>query len=136
MAAAAVNERITVLIVDDHRIMREGLTAVLGDLEDIEIVGAVGTVKEALEQVAASAPDVVLMDYRLPDQDGASATAAIRSCHPAVAVVFLSADEGEQALFAAVEAGAAGFLVKSEAAIDVAEAVRRAARGEILLSPA
>jgi DNA-binding NarL/FixJ family response regulator len=131
-----VNQRTRVLIVDDHQVVREGLVALLSDLPDIEVVGATGTVKEALEQVESSRPHVVLMDYRLPDQDGATATAAIRRSHPDVAVVFLSADDGESALFAAVEAGAAGFLVKSEAVTQVADAVRWAALGEILVPPA
>lgn len=123
-------------MVDDHPIMREGLVALLSDDDDIDVVGSAATAAEALEQVAAHPPHVVLMDYRLPDQDGASAATAIRRNHPEVAVVFLSADSGERALFAAVEAGAVGFMVKSEAASAVSDAVRRAARGEVLLSPA
>ncbi len=133
---APVTERIRVLVVDDHRVMREGLCALLSDHPEIEVVGAVGTVFEAQEQVAACSPQVVLMDYRLPDADGATATAAIRASHPDIAVVFLSAEEGDQALFAAVEAGAAGYMVKSETVSDVAAAVRRAAAGEMLVPPA
>jgi two-component system response regulator DevR len=134
-AVAAVSERIRVLVVDDHRVVREGLCALLARDEDIEVVGAVGSVAEAIAQVEASAPRVVLMDYRLPDGDGTKATTAIRDRHPEVVVVFLSGDDREDALYAAVEAGAAGFLVKSESMSQVSDAVRRAAAGEMLVPP-
>jgi DNA-binding NarL/FixJ family response regulator len=132
---ASVSERTRVLVVDDHQVVREGMCALLSRQDDIEVVGAVGSVAEAIEQVAACAPHVVLMDYRLPGGDGPKATAVIRERHPEVAVVFLSGDEGEDALYSAVAAGAAGFLVKSETMSEVAEAVRRAAAGEMLIPP-
>jgi DNA-binding NarL/FixJ family response regulator len=131
-----MSEPIRVLIVDDHRILREGLGALLAREPGIEIVGGAGSASEAVEQVAALAPDVVLMDYRLPGGDGPSATTAIRERHQDVVVVFLSGDDGEDALFAAVEAGAAGYLAKSEATSGIADAVRRAAAGEMLVPQA
>jgi DNA-binding NarL/FixJ family response regulator len=128
-----VSRRTTVLIVDDHQVLVEGLLALLGDYPDLEVVGTASNGAEAIEAVDARPPDVVLMDYRMPDVDGAVATATIHSRHPGVAVVFLSGDNSEAALFAAVEAGAVGYLVKSEAMSQVANAVRWAAQGEMLL---
>jgi two-component system response regulator DevR len=133
--AAAVSARTRVLVVDDHLVVREGLSALLARNEDIEVVGSVGSVAEAIEQVAACAPRVVLMDYRLPDGDGTKAAIAIRDGFPDVVVVFLSGDDRDDALYAAVEAGAAGFLVKSATMLEVADAVRRAAAGEMLVPP-
>jgi DNA-binding NarL/FixJ family response regulator len=126
-------ERHTVLIVDDHELLLEGLRTLLGQYPDVEVVGAATTATDAVEKVAELHPDVVLMDYRLRDGDGASATAAIRSKDADVAVVFLSADDSESALFAAVEAGAVGYLDKSNSTVEVIDAVRRAAAGEMLL---
>jgi DNA-binding NarL/FixJ family response regulator len=131
-----VSEPTRVMIVDDQRIVREGLCALLGREAGIEVVGAVESASEAIEQVAVCRPDVVLMDYSLPGGDGPVATAAIRERHPGVAVVFLSGDDGEDALFAAVEAGAVGYLAKSETMHAVAAAVHRAAAGEMLVPPA
>jgi DNA-binding NarL/FixJ family response regulator len=128
-----VSRRTTVLLVDDHKVLVEGLRALLGDYADLEVIGTAGTGAEAIEAVDARPPDVVLMDYRLPGGDGAAATAAIHARHPGVAVVFLSADDSDAALLAAVEAGAVGYLVKSEAMSQVADAVRLAAAGEMLL---
>lgn len=121
------------LIVDDHPILVEGLRALLGDHPDLDITGTAGTVAQAVEAVDTRPPDVVLMDYRLPDGSGPVATAAIRARHPGVAVLFLSGDDSNAALLAAVEAGAAGFLVKSEAMGQLADAVRSAATGEMVL---
>jgi len=128
-----VSEPTRVLIVDDHRIVREGLSALLARQPGVEVVGEAASAAQAVEQVDACSPHVVLMDYSLPGGDGPAATAAIRERRPDVAVVFLSGDDGEDALFAAVEAGAVGYLDKSEAASVIADAVRRAAAGEMLV---
>jgi DNA-binding NarL/FixJ family response regulator len=128
-----VSPRTTVLIVDDHQVLVEGIRALLGDHPDIEVIGAVATGAEAVRAVDARPPDVVLMDYRMPGGDGALATAAIHASHPDVAVVFLSGDDSEAALLEAVEAGAVGYLIKSEAMSQIADSIRWAAAGEMLL---
>jgi DNA-binding NarL/FixJ family response regulator len=124
---------VRVLLVDDHPVMLDGLRALLSDYPDIEVVGGAATTHEAIEAVDECSPNVVFMDYRLKGGDGAEATAAIREGHPEVAVVFLTADDSESALFAAVEAGAVGYLLKSEPMSQVVDAARRAASGEMLL---
>ena len=127
--------KIKVLLVDDHALLLEGLEALLGDHADISVVGTARTVSQATEAAARLHPDVVLMDFRLPDGTGAAAAVAMRSSESAPAIVFLSADDSHDSVLAAVEAGAVGYLVKSDAARDVAEAVRRAAAGEMLVPP-
>lgn len=126
---------IEVLIVDDHRLVAEGLEALLGACPDMRIVGAAGTAAEAVRMADEYAPKVIVMDLRLPDSSGADAAATIRTRHPEVAVVFVTAEDSEEALLAAVGAGGCALLPKSRAAADVATAVRRAAEGEMLISP-
>jgi DNA-binding NarL/FixJ family response regulator len=126
-------ETIRVLIVEDHRMVAEGLEALLGATSDIRSVGVAGTVADAIRLDGAMQPDVILMDFRLPDGTGADATAQIRRQHRAVPVVFLGTDDGEDTLMAAVRAGGCGYLSKSQAATEVAAAVRRAAEGEMLI---
>jgi two-component system, NarL family, response regulator DevR len=121
------------VIVDDHPIVCETLAAILGKHADIEVVGRTGTVRGAIAAVKRESPDVVLMDFRLPDGSGADATATIRRHKPPPAVVFLSADRSEHALQQAAESGACGYLVKSASAGKIVDAVRRAARGEMTL---
>ena len=125
--------QIRVVIVDDHPIVCETVAAILGHHADIEVVGCTGTVAGAIAAVRRESPDVVLMDFRLPDGTGADATATIRRHHPPPAVVFLTADESEHALLRAAESGACDYLVKSAGAGKIIDAVRRAARGETRL---
>ncbi|MGH7777325.1 MAG: response regulator [Candidatus Dormibacterales bacterium] len=126
-------ERMGVMIVEDHQVLAEGLELSLERHHDLEVVGLAGTVAQAVEMARAKRPRVVLMDYHLPDGTGAGAAAAIRREVSDVAVVMLSADTSDEAMMAAIEAGACGYLVKSEAAAKVVEAVRRAAEGEMLI---
>jgi DNA-binding NarL/FixJ family response regulator len=127
---------IRLVIVEDHRLVAEGLEVLLQGAPDIEVVGTVESKAELLERWPALEADVVLMDFRLPDGSGAEAAAALRAERPDTVVVFLSADESEESLLAAVEAGASGYLLKkSGAAIDLRSAVRMAAAGEMLISP-
>jgi DNA-binding NarL/FixJ family response regulator len=125
-----------VLIVEDHRLVAEGLEVLLAAHLDIAVVGCAASVAEAVQLSAEAQPGVVLMDFRLPDGTGAAAAAAIRKQQPDVAVVFISSDESQDALLAAVRAGACGYLTKSQAATEVAAAVRRAADGEMLIPAA
>jgi two-component system, NarL family, nitrate/nitrite response regulator NarL len=126
---------ISVLIVEDHKLVAEGLQRLLQDYPGMRVTGVASTVCQAIEDAKQRRPDVVLMDSWLPDGDGADAATAIRGFHPDAAVVFLSADDSEEAILEAVRAGACGYLVKSRAARDVVAAVQRAANGETLISP-
>jgi two-component system response regulator DevR len=128
-----LSARIRVLLVDDHVVLLEGLRALLSDHADIEVVGVARSVAQAIQAADELKPEVVLMDYRLPDGTGATASTGIRERSPGVAIVFLSGDESEDSLLAAVEAGAAGYLIKSESPGEIADAVRKAAKGEVLL---
>lgn len=124
---------IRVLVVEDHQVMAQALQALLDAEADMDVVGAVSTVAEAMQLVAAARPAVILADYRLPDGTGADIAAAVRLHRPRPAVVLLSAVDTIAALLAAVESGARGYLLKSSAASDVFDAVRRAAKGEMLI---
>jgi DNA-binding NarL/FixJ family response regulator len=135
-SAAASSRPIRVLIVEDHRILAEGLELTLQRHGDLTVVGLAGSVAEASQIALRERPDVILMDFHLPDGTGAQAAATIREQLPDVAVVILSGDTSEAALIAAVEAGASGFLSKSQATVQVTEAVRRAADGEMLIPAA
>lgn len=121
---------IRVLIVDDHEMVAQGLSEVLAAEEDIDVVGRAGTVRDAERMAAQLSPDVVVMDYRLPDGDGLTATASIRERDPDTAVVMVTASDHDTVVAAAVQAGCAGFVTKDRAAKDVVAAVRTAARGE------
>lgn len=126
-------DTIRVLLVDDHRVVVEGLELLIGTNPDLRVVGSAGSVAEAVALAGDRHPDVVVMDYRLGDGTGADAAAAIRKVQPTVAVVFLSSDDSEEALLAAVRAGASAYLLKSKAGAEVATAIRRAADGETLI---
>jgi len=109
------------------------LEGFLAEDPGIEVVGRAGTVAQAVQMAEQRHPSVVLMDFRLPDGSGAQAAAAIRQLRPRPAILFLSGDDREEALLAAVQAGACGFLPKSRASFEVVDAVRRAAADEMLI---
>lgn len=127
---------ISVLIVEDHRLMAEGLASLLGEEPELAVVGAAGSVKEAVEAAHSRPPEVVLMDFRLPDGNGAEATDRIRKEHPEVAVLFLSADISDDAMMLAVDAGACGYVSKAATAEELTNAIKRAGDGEFLLPAA
>ncbi len=124
-----------VLIVDDQRVVREGLAIVVGGFPDTEVVGLAGDGAEALDLVETAAPDVVLMDLRMPKVDGVEATRAIRERHPHVAVVVLTTYADDDSIVAALSAGAAGYLTKDAARDDIRRAVEAAAAGQAVLDP-
>jgi DNA-binding NarL/FixJ family response regulator len=127
-------DKIRVLIVDDHRVFAEALTLAMASETDIEIVGEpVLGGADAAKVVLEHGPDVVLMDLNLPDKDGIEATREVKHARPETKVVILSADPPEARLAEAAEAGASGYITKTRAVADVADSVRRAAAGEILI---
>lgn len=127
---------IRVLVVDDHPVVRSGLVGMLAVEDDLDVVGEAGDGEEAVARVAALAPDVVLMDLRMPRLDGAGATARIVAEHPASKVLVLTTYDTDTDILRAVEAGATGYLLKDTPRVQLVDAVRAAARGETVLAPA
>jgi DNA-binding NarL/FixJ family response regulator len=128
------NARIRVLVVEDHRILAEGLVALLHRRPDFEVLGWTANVREAIAMTDEGKPHVVLMDSRLADGTGAEAAIGIHRRHPEVAIVFLSVDDSYDAMLAAMEAGARGYLSKAVAATELEAAICGAADGDMLLS--
>lgn len=126
---------ISVVLVDDHVIVREGLRGMLSAEGDLRVVGEAGAGPEAVAVVGARRPDVVLMDLRMPGGDGVSATAAITAQHPGTHVVVLTTYDTDADILRAVEAGAAGYLLKDCTRAELTSAIRAAARGETVLTP-
>ena len=126
---------IRVLVVDDHPVVRSGLIGMLDIEDDLEIVGEAGDGEEALLRVAELAPDVVLMDLRMPRLDGAGATARIVAAWPSSRVLVLTTYDSDADIVRAVEAGATGYLLKDTPRAVLVDAVRAAARGETVLAP-
>ncbi|QWZ07920.1 response regulator transcription factor [Nocardioides panacis] len=124
-----------VLIVDDHEVLSASLAVVLDDQPGLTVVGVAGTLAQARRLLATSAPDVLLLDHRLPDGDGVAAIGELRAIRPSVAVVVLTASAADHVLVAAIEAGAAGFVSKTRSLQEVTSAVRAAAAGEAVISP-
>jgi len=131
----APTARIRVLLVDDHTVVRRGLRLVFELEDDLEVVGEAADGREALAQVAALAPDVVVMDLLMPVMNGVEATRAIRAAHPDVEVVALTSVLEDRMVVDAVEAGASGYLLKETRPDDLFDAVRAAFRGEVRLDP-
>lgn len=126
---------VTVLLVDDHPVVRSGLRAVL-DVDDVQVIGEAATGAEALESAAHLHPDVVLCDLRLGEGlDGIQVTAALRALDPAPAVLILTTFDRDAEIRGAIEAGAAGYLLKEVAPQLIIDGIRRAAAGEMVLAP-
>jgi DNA-binding NarL/FixJ family response regulator len=119
-----------VVIADDHPVFRAGMVTVLEDLDGIEVVGQAADGEEAVAVVAHTRPDVVLMDLRMPGVGGLEATARIRVEHPGTAVVVLTMDSDNDSIFAALRAGARGYLLKESDGLDIERAISAVARGE------
>jgi DNA-binding NarL/FixJ family response regulator len=124
-----------VLVADDHPAFRRGLELMLGDVDDVEIVGFAETGAKAVELTENLAPDVVLMDLRMPRLDGIEATRRITRLDTAPAVVVLTMFEDDDSVFAAMRAGARGYLVKGADSPDVLRAITAVARGEAIFGP-
>ncbi|SDX88397.1 two component transcriptional regulator, LuxR family [Modestobacter sp. DSM 44400] len=124
-----------ILVVDDHPVVRGGLVGWLAAQPDLEVVGEAADGLAALAAVAEHEPDVVLMDLRMPRMDGVTATGRITAVHPDVRVLVLTTYDTDADIVRAVEAGAAGYLLKDTPLPQLADAVRAAARGETVLAP-
>jgi two-component system, NarL family, response regulator DevR len=127
---------ISVLIVDDHEIVREGLRTVLSRQDGIKVVGEAATVTDAVAESCRLQPDVVLMDVRLPGGSGMDACRAIRNSCPGTRVLFLSSYEDNEAVLAAVVGGASGYLLKQINGEGLARAIHAVAQGQSILDPA
>jgi DNA-binding NarL/FixJ family response regulator len=127
---------IRVLVVDDHPVVRDGLRGMLDSQPDLEVIGEAANGQQALTAVAHQPPDVVLMDLRMPELDGVEATRQIGAHHPTVRVLVLTTYDDDADIIRAVEAGATGYLLKDTPRHELFDAVRAAARGETVLTPA
>jgi len=134
--------QIRVFLVDDHAVVRRGLASYLDGEDDMDVIGQAGNGRKALDEIAVLAnsptglPDVVLMDLLMPDVDGITATAQLIRRWPAVKVIAVTSFLEEEKVRAALDAGAAGYLLKDAEADDVADAIRTVAAGDVVLPPA
>jgi DNA-binding NarL/FixJ family response regulator len=127
--------RITVFLLDDHEIVRRGLRDLLEAEGDIEVIGESGSAVDAAGRIHAIDPDVAVLDVRLPDGDGVLVCRDLRSLHPRTACLMLTSFADDEALFNAIMAGAAGYVLKQIRGNDLVEAVRKVASGQSLLDP-
>ena len=129
------NERLKVLVVDDHALFRRGLQMVLKSEGDIEVVGEAADGNEAVEKAQESMPDVILMDVRMPHRSGIEATQQIKELLPHVKILMLTISDEEADLYEAIKAGASGYLLKEISIDEVADAIRSVFAGHSRLSP-
>ena len=124
---------IRVFLLDDHEIVRRGVRDLLEAEADIEVVGEAGTVTQAVARIPLADPDVAILDVRLPDGTGVEVCRDVRSTHPEIRCLMLTSFSDDEAMFEAIVAGAAGYLLKEVRSADIVESVRRVAAGESLL---
>jgi two-component system response regulator DevR len=125
---------IRVFLVDDHEIVRRGIAQLVDAEPDLTVIGEAGTFREAVRRIEATLPDVAVLDVRLPDGDGVTLCRDIRSAHPEVACLILTAYDDDDALRSAVLAGASGYVLKDIRSGALIEAIRRAAAGSTIQS--
>jgi two-component system response regulator DevR len=130
------DEPIRVFLLDDHEVVRRGLKDLLEADGDIVVVGESGLAQEATRRIPALRPHVAVLDGRLPDGSGIDVCREIRSAHPEIAALILTSYDDDEALFSAIMAGAAGYVLKQIRGNDLVDAVRRVASGQSLLDPA
>jgi DNA-binding NarL/FixJ family response regulator len=133
--SSAGADAIRVLVVDDHALFRRGLEMVLGQEEDIAVVGEAGDGSEALALARELTPDIVLMDIRMPRRGGIEACTAIKDVVPSTKIIMLTISDEEADLYEAIRAGASGYLLKEISIDEVATAIRAVAGGQSLISP-
>ena len=126
---------IRVLVADDHPVVRQGLVALLESLEEFSVVAVASTGRQAIREAVLHRPDVALLDLQMPDTDGFTAIRELARVAPGVAVCVLTMHDDDDSVFAAMRAGARGYLLKGAEQEDIARAVRAVARGEALLAP-
>jgi DNA-binding NarL/FixJ family response regulator len=127
---------IRVFLLDDHEVVRQGLIALLQAAGDIEVVGESGSAQEATRRIPALRPDVAVLDARLPDGNGIDVCRDVRAVDSTIKGLILTSYEDDEALFAAIMAGAGGYVLKQIRGTDLVDAVRRVAAGQSLLDPA
>ena len=128
-------DRIRLLIVDDHPVVRDGLRGMLESQPDFEVVGEAGNGREAVREAKNSSPDIVLMDLRMPEMDGVAALREIKKHSPQVQVLMLTTYDSDADILPAIESGAAGYLLKDSSRRELYDGIRAAARGETVLAP-
>ena len=128
-------QAITVLIIDDHPLVREGVRNFLQRQRDITVVGEAGSGQEGLRLASDLAPDVVLMDLVMPDMDGGETTRRLKQISPSTQVIVLTSFDDDEHILPAIRAGALSYILKDVSTAALAEAVRKAARGEVTMTP-
>jgi two-component system, NarL family, response regulator DevR len=136
LSAGRGNEPIRVFLLDDHEVVRRGIADLLDAEDDLEVVGEASTAREALNRIPAARPHVAVLDARLPDGSGIDVCRDIRSSMPEVRCLILTSYDDNDAVFAAVMAGAAGYLLKEIRGSSLVDAIRQAGDGKSLLDPA
>jgi len=130
------DSKIRVYLLDDHDVVRQGLTFLLEQQGDIEVVGQAATAAEATARIPALRPDVAVLDGRLPDGSGVEVCRAVRAIDPSIKALILTSYDDDEALFAAIMAGASGYVLKEIRGSDLVSAVRQVAAGNSLIDPA
>ena len=125
-----------VMLVDDHQVVRDGIKLLLADVDDVVVCAEASTARDAVATAAQALPDIVVMDVRLSDGSGIEATRDIRAARPATQVLMLTSFADDQALFASIMAGAAGYVLKQIRGTDLLAAIRSVGSGQSLLDPA
>jgi DNA-binding NarL/FixJ family response regulator len=128
-------DKIRVLIVDDHAIMRDGIRVLLGRHDDIETIGEASEGREAIEKVRELVPDVVVMDIAMPGMDGLEATRSIRKKYPKVKVLILTQHDNKEYVLSAIKAGVAGYVPKRALGSELVSAIRAVSKDELYLYP-
>ncbi len=124
-----------IVIADDHPIVREGLATVVGMEEDLEVVGQAANGVEAVSLAGVLRPDIILMDLQMPEMDGVQAIREIKAQSPEIGIIILTTYETDEYIFAGIEAGARGYLLKDSPPAQVLEAIRAVHRGDSLIQP-
>jgi two-component system, NarL family, nitrate/nitrite response regulator NarL len=125
-----------VLVVDDHLLFRDGLVSLFANRPEYQLVGEAGSVQEAIQKADLLKPDLILMDFNLPDGTGLDATRTILAKHPHIKIVFLTVDQNDKTLLSALRSGAKGFVLKNVSVSDLFSSLKALDSGEIAISPA